>query len=378
MASPQPSLQPPLDYHDDRVGMMVSGSILALIATSYVALRFWSRRLTGLSLGLDDYLVLAALVFHHACFASNIVYAEQGGVGGDIRLITMEDPGSIVILYKSLLAIEVFYGLSSPTVKLSTLAFYCRIFPTRTVKLGSAILASLCIGWAISIEIVNFIQCRPLQALWDRELQLLPSTRCLDKILFFLGNATSNCVIDFATLTFPIHEVVKLHTSWSKKVGICAIFLIGGIAFAASLTLTISLAVAYSHSTTNFTQQMTVPGIASVIEIYLAIIGTCTPTLIPVYRRLRYGDASRSTNANSKWKHSRNIITIGQMSNRRNLHTDGQGEGEGSFERIHDDDSFITADYENNSRAHVACHRGSRLLKESSTDTLVLQQIARN
>ncbi len=28
---------------------------------------------------------------------------------------------------------------------------------------------------------------------------------------------------------------------------------------------------------------------ATVIEIYVAIIGSCLPTLVPVYRRLRYG-----------------------------------------------------------------------------------------
>jgi hypothetical protein len=83
--------------------------------------------------------------------------------------------------------------------------------------------------WLVAIEMVNVIQCRPLHAFWDQELQQLPTTKCIDTMLFFLGNSIANCIIDGATIALPIHEVRKLQTSKSKKLGICGVFLLGGL-----------------------------------------------------------------------------------------------------------------------------------------------------
>jgi len=80
--------------------MTIGCSILAVLATACVALRFWSKRLARTSWQLDDYLALLALGFHHALFASSIVSMVGGGLGRDIRLVAAEDPNAIVILFK--------------------------------------------------------------------------------------------------------------------------------------------------------------------------------------------------------------------------------------------------------------------------------------
>lgn len=124
---------------------------------------------------------------------------------------------------------EIIYGFGATLVKLSVLALYWRIFPTRSMKISCAILGSICIAWTVSVQIVNVIQCRPLHAFWDTELQQLPDTKCLDFNLYFLGNSTANCIIDLATLTLPIREVLRLQMSTSRKLGICVVFLLGGV-----------------------------------------------------------------------------------------------------------------------------------------------------
>ncbi|KAL1848953.1 hypothetical protein Daus18300_013411 [Diaporthe australafricana] len=40
----------------------------------------------------------------------------------------------------------------------------------------------------------------------------------------------------------------------------------------------------------NFTKKFVISGAATVMEIYVSIMGACLPTLVPVYRKLRYGD----------------------------------------------------------------------------------------
>jgi hypothetical protein len=114
-------------------------------------------------------------------------------------------------------------------VKLSVLAFYWRIFPTTAVKLGCRLIGAACVLWLIATEIVNFLQCRPLQAYWHPEIQTLPTTHCLDTILFFLGASSANTCVDFFTLALPMQEIARLQISRRKKIAIAGIFLLGAM-----------------------------------------------------------------------------------------------------------------------------------------------------
>ncbi|KAL4766806.1 hypothetical protein BDW60DRAFT_212591 [Aspergillus nidulans var. acristatus] len=52
-----------LPHINDRSGLIAMTSIFFLTAISVVSLRFYSRRLTKLPVGLDDWFALASLVF---------------------------------------------------------------------------------------------------------------------------------------------------------------------------------------------------------------------------------------------------------------------------------------------------------------------------
>lgn len=288
MSSTQGQTQPPLDYSDSGPGILIGCYVLALVTTIVVALRFWAKRLTSSPLGLDDYLILSCLLVHHIFMVFGTIAVIQGGLGRDIRIVA-RDPNAVVILFKFLFMAEVTYGFSCTLVKLSVLAFYLRVFPTRTIRLTSAVLVVASISWTIAVQVVHVIQCRPLKAFWYQDLQLLPETRCINIILFLLGNSIANCVIDLCTIVMPVQEVLKLQMSRSRKISVCAIFLLGGTAFAASMTRTLSTARMHREGTYNFTKQFVAPGLASAVEVYAAIVGACLPTLIPIYRKLRYG-----------------------------------------------------------------------------------------
>ncbi|TRX99024.1 hypothetical protein FHL15_000366 [Xylaria flabelliformis] len=357
MSSPMP----PVDYSDEKVGIYVVTLLLAFAATLSVSLRFWARRLMRLPWGIDDYLALIALLIQHGAEAGTIVCVELGGLGRDVRLFTIRNPNATVYFYQSIFAIEVLYALSSPIIKLSVLAFYWRIFPTRTMKVACIVLASASIAWAIVIGIVDFVQCQPLRAFWDVQLQQSPGTKCINIILFWLGNSAANCAIDLVTLILPIREVMKLHNSISRKIGICAVFLLGGVAFAASLTRTISTIVLYYVGVTN----------PNIVEVYVAVIGACLPTLIPVYRRLRYGDASKSSKASHSGKKEISINTIGRISNRTQRRT----AGEGSFERLRNEDSFYPPDSQHTHHIDVSGNGDCRPSKDTQLDDIPLKGI---
>ncbi|KAI0975179.1 hypothetical protein F4678DRAFT_484896 [Xylaria arbuscula] len=298
------STQPPLNYSNSGPAIVISGTVVGFVTTVT-------------EFGLDDWLCLAALLFQHAVMASSA----------------------------ATLVGEIAYTFSSSLIKLSVLAFYRRIFPTRVVKVGTRIIATACIAWFIPIIILDFSQCVPLKAVWLVELQDLPTTKCIDQFQFFFSQSIVNSIIDFSALSLPIREVFKLQTTTRLKINIGLVFLLGGIAFAASLVRTISAGQILQQGITNFSKQFITPVLATVGEIYVAIIGACLPTLGPIYRKLRYGNPlSTHTTAVSE-----GIPASGKNSNPGNRTADWKhyGDRNDSFERLHETDDALTPTRQN-------------------------------
>ncbi|KAK8102253.1 hypothetical protein PG984_015399 [Apiospora sp. TS-2023a] len=372
------TIQTPLDFSDRGPDIIISGAVLALVSTVIVALRFWSRRLIHQRFGLSDYLCLAALLFHHGVIASGSVMAKQGGLGRDFRVTSTEDPGSITILYQALFAGELTYTFSSPLIKLSVLAFYWNIFPTRTVKLGCTILGFACVAWWTAIFILNFTQCRPLQAFWHIELQALPTTKCIDPILAFFANSVANCIVDFFTVILPIQEILKLQTTTRRKFNISIVFLLGGIAFAASLVRTIFVGFEWRDGITNFTKQFIVPAIAFEVEIYAAIMGACLPMMVPVYRKLRFGDALKTISGgsgSSKTPFSGTNTVVAANLRRRNMEPASES-GVGSFEQFRgSEDGLTPANYHRGHSSKVSSGPAVDGSRDSDNESYPLEAI---
>lgn len=78
--------------------------------------------------------------------------------------------------------------------------------------------------------------------------------------------------------------------------------------------------------------------IATTVEIYIAIIGACLPTIVPAYRKLRYGNALEGSSATNRSFGTPLKGSVGnrigsghvKMSARSHVH----GAGEGAFELL--------------------------------------------
>ncbi|KAK6214208.1 hypothetical protein LQW54_004634 [Pestalotiopsis sp. IQ-011] len=102
---------------------------------------------------------------------------------------------------------------------------YRRVFPTTMVLRGTYVLYALTIAWFIAVVLVTFLQCTPLNGMW--EIFTVQAT-CMDKMGLFLGNAIPNLIIDVLILALPLYEVAGLQMTKIKKIGISSIFLLGG------------------------------------------------------------------------------------------------------------------------------------------------------
>lgn len=67
------------------------------------------------------------------------------------------------IVLQHLLAFECLYVTAVATVKLSILAMYLRIFPSRGFKLASWAIGGTIVAWCIAIVLVCIFQCDPIR-----------------------------------------------------------------------------------------------------------------------------------------------------------------------------------------------------------------------
>lgn len=102
---------------------------------------------------------------------------------------------------------------------------YCRIFPTKEIRIASIILGGISIAWGIAIILVSIFQCTPIARAWDMSI---PGT-CIDIKASFIGNAVPNVVTDILMLCLPVRVVWGLHASLTHRLSVIAIFMLGSL-----------------------------------------------------------------------------------------------------------------------------------------------------
>lgn len=114
-------------------------------------------------------------------------------------------------------------------------------------------------------------------------------------------------------------------------------------------------------------EEYVTPGMAAIIEIYVAIIGACLPILVPVYNKLRYNDPHHKS-ATSKGRTIGTTHTTDRPFVRRRVGS----MGEGSFERLDNSSGqYEAAVYE---QSHVSSTNWNRT--DTSHTDIPLQGIA--
>lgn len=74
--------------------------VMTAIATVFMALRFWSRKMTRFGLWLDDWLAIATLVCLYAVLILSIHAVYQGGIGKPITQAVTDQPDAVTEVLK--------------------------------------------------------------------------------------------------------------------------------------------------------------------------------------------------------------------------------------------------------------------------------------
>lgn len=120
---------------------------------------------------------------------------------------------------------EQIYGTAITTIKLSVLLFYRRVFSTPQFRQRINVIGLLVIAWLFGNNFVSAFQCSPVHKAWELDVP----GKCLNPLTMVQVEQVFNGALDIAILALPVLAVSKLQMSRGRKVGVLAIFLLGGL-----------------------------------------------------------------------------------------------------------------------------------------------------
>ncbi|KAI1822647.1 hypothetical protein F4861DRAFT_380846 [Xylaria intraflava] len=199
------------------IGITILNSFLSIF---FAALRLRARRLAfgKLQLDISDWLVMLGVALSIA-FNISLEVSTRFGLGRHLPAVS-----SVRLLSIAELVSNTLHPLAITSLKLSILALYRSIFPTRTFQhVLYLVTASVCI-WCVVTVILGVLLCIPVEALWDSSIT---PRYCISLNTLGLATTTINILTDFVILVMPIPPVLKLQTTAQRKRLIILTFAVG-------------------------------------------------------------------------------------------------------------------------------------------------------
>ncbi|CAF9927030.1 hypothetical protein IMSHALPRED_007103 [Imshaugia aleurites] len=230
-------------------------------------------------------------------------------------------------LLKLIYAGNIPYLVLNSTTKTSVLLFYFRLFGTLGTRPGFRKLLfatqTLVVLWFVGSILPGIFRCHPIHDSWNPKLLGEPDVRhdCINDNTYYFSSSVLNVALDLWILLLPISIIWTLQLSARRKVGLSAIFLLGGFLCGASIGRAYTIA---NVSLSDFSYDTAPSAVWSSVEISFGIICACLPTIPPVFqfcsRRVRNATSQRRTTleSNAVW-YSESTATRGRQNERRYL-----------------------------------------------------------
>lgn len=290
---------------DSYVPGLTAVHVVGLVfAFTLVGLRVYARRVAKAAFGMDDWLIVAALVPLAAYVITGRILISYGN-GRHIIFVT-----NVEGIIKGTVVGITWYALCIVLTKLSILCFYCRVFPVRKLVYISWAFGIFIAAYNIALVLVTAFQCIPLSSIWTGK----PGV-CIDTLPPFTALSVINLITDVGILVLPIRYIVKLQMSLTRRIQICGIFLLGALVTVFGIIRIVTLAQAAPGDPT---YNQIPSGIWSFAEISSGIVAACLPTIAVLVTRSYFSKVSRS------------VVHLLSTTFRRPRSSGGSGSGSGS------------------------------------------------
>ncbi|PQE29924.1 hypothetical protein CJF32_00000582 [Rutstroemia sp. NJR-2017a WRK4] len=236
--------------------------IFCILSEIFIFIRLWVKWKLTDKIGVDDWLmILAANPVVEIGFGLNMWDIDTDNLNDVFHLFMVDE-----CVYIALLAVT----------KLSLLLFVQRIFPARSFRIATWIVAGFTVAIGITFIMTTVFSCDPIPYFWTKWNGEVVG-KCNDVNLQTYIAAGFNILQDFAILLLPLPELWKLQVSMRKKV---QLFIMFGVGLFVSIISIIRLRYLVSFgNTTNPTKEYTPLVVWSVVETQTGIICACLPSV---------------------------------------------------------------------------------------------------
>ncbi|KAM0270674.1 hypothetical protein ACHAQH_009329 [Verticillium albo-atrum] len=241
-----------------------------------VTLRSYTRLVLLHTFGWDDGFMVAAQILAIAT-AVTIGLESKWGLGSH----TWVQPENQFFPYmKAFYSSIIVYNLSMCLVKISILLQYRRIFALRMMQRITFYAIAFMAAWSITFFFLLTLICIPVAKFWDHAMP----GRCLDSLTIWYVMAGFNLVSDFAIFALPLPVVRSLQLPKKQKVMLFAVFGLGFFTCTISIIRIRTLKIAASTDDPNWDNVDAATW--SYLEVTIAILAACLPTLRPVFAKI--------------------------------------------------------------------------------------------
>ncbi|KAF2755293.1 hypothetical protein EJ05DRAFT_478311 [Pseudovirgaria hyperparasitica] len=277
--------------------------LLAAIGTLTTGLRFWSRRAHESKAGLEDWLILPALIFAYGVFGIALWGTFSHSLGYPAPPPNVPGPGgfrySMSPEQKNFMMIQFvmhpLYALSTSLVKLSILFFYKRLFCTRSRPKFTYLvytMVAIVLIWTVAYIFSQIFACGSsgVATRWDTVVNINRKCPLADNLSF--AASIASFLTDLIILVMPIPKIWGLHMRTRQKFSIVGVFMIGSLATAASLVRLVNWVIVWNGHW-SFPDGEYIATIAvtwMVVETGVGLIAASLLTLSPL---IRYASAGR-------------------------------------------------------------------------------------
>ncbi|KAH7069522.1 hypothetical protein FB567DRAFT_634165 [Paraphoma chrysanthemicola] len=222
-------------------GLWLTSVLAVVTAAIFVGARLVQRLVKRNGFGMDDYMIIAALLS-----SALLSFTEcQAVVYGYGRHWASLDHQSRVIARKWFYGANIVYKVVLMFNKISVVCLYYRIFSisTKYFRIACNAMNTWVVVSSMAFIIATVFQCTPVAAFWDRSI---PNLKCFKNEPWWISYASVQITTDFILLAMPIPQILRLSMNKSEKLGICLVFGTGAFVTFASIYRATTIAASAS------------------------------------------------------------------------------------------------------------------------------------
>ncbi|ERF74577.1 hypothetical protein EPUS_00707 [Endocarpon pusillum Z07020] len=258
--------------------------ILWCWAVTATFLRFYAQRMVRSTIKPEDGFVVLGLLAGTGQAICNTIAGANG-----LGLHSISPKVNIVVVAKCAFAFQLLYGLTIVSIKYSILIFYHRAFyPYFYFRVAVWCVAGFVTCWIFTVTFGVTFQCTPISFVWNKS----QPGHCIDFRSLSISTAIINIVTDCIIVVMPMPIIWRLQLPMSKKLGLSITIVLGGIVILASILRVTTVRGVNKY---DFSYDGVVPGIWTVVEPMVGIVGVSLPLMTPLFRKIKGGSTQRSS-----------------------------------------------------------------------------------